>query len=84
MFGKYKDKDKYLGKSIEIVDDLTKMIVEILSISSFHELKEKKDYVAYVSTLDYCISDILENFKTNIDYYCKNILEDLEQKKIIF
>ena len=48
------------------------------------ELKEKKDYVAYVSTLDYCISDILENFKTNIDYYCKNILEDLEQKKIIF
>ena len=48
------------------------------------ELKEKKDYVAYVSTLDYCISDIFENFKTNIDYYCKNILEDLEQKKIIF
>ena len=48
------------------------------------ELKEKKDYVAYVSTLDYCISDILENFETNIDYYCKNILEDLEQKKIIF
>ena len=48
------------------------------------ELKEKKDYVAYVSILDYCISDILENFKTNIDYYCKNILEDLEQKKIIF
>ena len=48
------------------------------------ELKEKKDYIAYVSTLDYCISDILENFKTNIDYYCKNILEDLEQKKIIF
>ena len=48
------------------------------------KLKEKKDYVAYVSTLNYCISDILENFKTNIDYYCKNILEDLEQKKIIF
>ena len=48
------------------------------------ELKEKKDYVAYVSTLDYCITDILENFKTNIDYYYKSILEDLEQKKVIF
>jgi len=48
------------------------------------ELKEKKDYVAYVSTLDYCISDILENFKNNIDYYYKSILEDLEQKKVIF
>ena len=48
------------------------------------ELKEKKDYVAYVSTLDYCITDILENFKTNIDYYYKSILEEAEQKKIVF
>jgi len=48
------------------------------------ELKEKKDYIAYVSTLDYCISDILENFKTNIDYYYKSILEEVEQKQIIF
>ena len=48
------------------------------------ELKEKKDYVAYVGALDYCISDILENFKINIDYYYKSILEDLEQKKVIF
>ena len=48
------------------------------------ELKEKKDYVAYVSTLDYCISDILENFKANIDYYYKSILEEVEQKQIIF
>ena len=48
------------------------------------ELKEKKDYVAYVSTLDYCITDILENFKNNIDYYYKSILEEVEQKKIVF
>ena len=48
------------------------------------ELKEKKDYVAYVSTLDYCIADILENFKTNIDYYYKSILEEVEQKQIVF
>ena len=48
------------------------------------ELKEKKDYIAYVSTLNYCISDILENFKTNIDYYYKSILEEVEQKQIIF
>lgn len=48
------------------------------------ELKEKKDYVAYVSTLDYCISDILENFKNNIDYYYKSILEEVEQKQRVF
>ena len=48
------------------------------------ELKEKKDYVAYVGALDYCISDILENFKINIDYYYKSILEEVEQKQIVF
>lgn len=48
------------------------------------ELKEKKDYIAYVSTLDYCVSDLLENFKNNIDYYYKNILEEVGQKKMIF
>ena len=48
------------------------------------ELKEKKDYVAYVSTLDYCITSILENFKTNIDYYYKSILEEVEKKQIVF
>ena len=48
------------------------------------ELKERKDYVAYVSVLDYCVSDILENFKVNIDYYYKSILEEEEQKQIVF
>ncbi|MHB9299217.1 chemotaxis protein [Fusobacterium polymorphum] len=48
------------------------------------ELKEKKDYITYVSTLDYCIADILENFKTNIDYYYKSILEEVEQKQRVF
>lgn len=43
MYGKYKDKEKYLEVSIGIVDDLTKMIVEILSISSFQELTDKKE-----------------------------------------
>ena len=48
------------------------------------ELKEKKDYITYVTTLDYCVSDILENFKTNIDYYYKSILEEVEKKQIVF
>ena len=48
------------------------------------ELKEKKDYITYVTTLDYCVSDILENFKTSIDYYYKSILKEVEQKQIAF
>ena len=43
------------------------------------ELKEKKDYVAYVSTLDYC-----KYVQADAKEIYKNILEDLEQKKIIF
>ena len=53
-------------------------------LSTLSELNEKKDYVAYVSTLNYYISDILENFKTNIDYYYRSILEEVEKKQIVF
>ena len=48
------------------------------------ELKEKKDYIAYVSILNYCVSDILETFVANIDYYQKCILNDEAQKKNLF
>ena len=54
---------------------------ELVTLS---ELKDKKNYLAYVTTLDYYVSDILENFKTNIDYYYKSILEEVEQKQIVF
>ena len=58
MYGKYKDKEKYLDVSIDIVDDLTKMIVEILSISSFQELKEKKE----ILKLEYEVNKILKKY----------------------
>ena len=48
------------------------------------EFKEKKDYIAYVSTLNYCVSDILETFIANIDYYQNCILNDEAQKKNLF
>ena len=54
---------------------------ELVTLS---ELKDKKNYLAYVTTLDYYVSDILENFKTSIDYYYKSILEEVEQKQIVF
>ena len=41
--GKYKDRDKYLSVSIETIDKLTKMTVEILKVSSFQELKDDKE-----------------------------------------
>ena len=77
MYGKYKDKEKYLDVSIDIVDDLTKMIVEILSISSFQELKEKKE----ILKLDYEVNKILKNYKVLIkekNITINNYLKDEE------
>lgn len=59
MFGKYKDKEKYLEVSIGIVDDLTKMIVEILSISSFQELTDKKEELKIQDE----VKDILKTYE---------------------
>ena len=62
MCGKYKDKEKYLEVSIGIVDDLTKMIVEILSISSFQEIKEKKEILKLKDE----VNNILKNYEVLI------------------
>lgn len=59
MFGKYKDKEKYLEVSIGIVDELTKMIVEILSISSFQELTDKKEELKIQDE----VKDILKTYE---------------------
>ncbi len=48
------------------------------------ELKEKNDYIGYILNLDICISDILKSFCENIDYYKNTILEEEENKKILF
>ena len=59
MYGKYKDKEKYLEVSIGIVDELTKMIVEILSISSFQELTDKKEELKIQDE----VKDILKTYE---------------------
>ena len=77
MCGKYKDKEKYLEVSIGIVDDLTKMIVEILSISSFQEIKEKKEILKLRDE----VNNILKNYEVLIkekNITINNYLKDEE------
>ena len=77
MYGKYKDKEKYLDVSIGIVDDLTKMIVEILSISSFQEIKEKKEILKLKDE----VNNILKNYEVLIkekNITINNYLKDEE------
>ena len=73
MCGKYKDKEKYLEVSIGIVDDLTKMIVEILSISSFQEIKEKKEILIVRTYREiYKEGKLLKREKLSKDKYRKD------------
>lgn len=57
--GKYKDRDTYLDKSIEIVDQLSKMIREILAISSSHELYNNRERINIYDEINL----IIENYK---------------------
>lgn len=56
--GKYKDRDKYLGVSLEKIDKLTSMIVDILTISSFQELEDDKEHI----NLNQEVQRILEDY----------------------
>jgi len=56
--GKYKDRDKYLSVSIETIDKLTKMTVEILKVSSFQELKDDKELL----NINQEVKTILEDY----------------------
>ena len=43
--GRYKDRDYYLGVSLGIVDDLSHHVLQILSLSSVQELRDKKEKI---------------------------------------
>ena len=43
--GRYKDRDHYLGVVLEIVDDLSHHVLQILSLSSVQELREEKENI---------------------------------------
>lgn len=56
--GKYKDRDKYLDVSLEKIDKLTSMIVDIVTISSLQELENDKEHV----NLNQEVQRILEDY----------------------
>ena len=75
--GKYKDRDKYLSVSIETIDKLTKMTVEILKISSFQELKDDKELL----NINQEVKTILEDYmvlSNNKNIEINNFLDEEE------
>lgn len=55
--GKYKDRDKYLDESLQIVDNLSKMIIEIISLSSLHELEEIDSHSPIKTSVEEVVSE---------------------------
>ena len=43
--GRYKDRDRYLAVSLDIVDEMNQIVLEILSLSSVQELGGEKEWI---------------------------------------
>ena len=55
--GRYKDRDHYLGVALEIVDDLSHHVLQILSLSSVQELREEKEEVDLLQMTQSLVTD---------------------------
>lgn len=57
--GRYKDRDRYLLLSLDIVDEMNQIVLEILSLSSVQELAGDKEWIQ----LDQVLEQILDQYK---------------------
>ena len=57
--GRYKDRDRYLSVSLDIVDEMNQIVLEILSLSSVQELAGDKEWIQ----LDQVVEQILDQYK---------------------
>jgi len=57
--GRYKDRDRYLWVSLDIVDEMNQIVLEILSLSSVQELAGDKEWIQ----LDQALEQILDQYK---------------------
>ena len=55
--GRYKDRDHYLGVVLEIVDDLSHHVLQILSLSSVQELREEKENIDLLQMTQSLVKD---------------------------
>ena len=75
--GKYKDRDKYLAESIDVVDHMTEIVMEILKLSKLQEWSSSDEeifigdeidrvlekYMALAANKDISISENIDNIK---------------------
>ena len=76
--GKYKDRDLYIENCIDIVDNLTRSISQMLSVSSFEHLKNDEEIIVVNDILE----DVLKQYKLLANQKNIKIKNELSTEKI--
>ena len=70
--GRYKDRDRYLLVSLDIVDEMNQIVLEILSLSSIQELGGDKEWIQLDDVVNRILTQnqvLVENRFLSIDNY---------------
>lgn len=70
--GRYKDRDRYLLVSLDIVDEMNQIVLEILSLSSVQELAGDKEWIQLDDVVNRILTQnqvLIENRSLSIDNY---------------
>ena len=70
--GRYKDRDRYLSVSLNIVDEMNQIVLEILSLSSIQELGGEKEWIQLDDVVNRILTQnqvLVENRSLSIDNY---------------
>ena len=70
--GRYKDRDRYLLVSLDIVDEMNQIVLEILSLSSVQELGGDKEWIQLDDVVNRILTQnqvLIENRSLSIDNY---------------
>ena len=70
--GRYKDRDRYLSVSLDIVDEMNQIVLEILSLSSVQELAGDKEWIQLDDVVNRILTQnqvLVENRSLLIDNY---------------
>ena len=70
--GRYKDRDRYLSVSLDFVDEMNQIVLEILSLSSVQELGDDKEWIQLDDVVNRILTQnqvLVENRFLSIDNY---------------
>lgn len=70
--GRYKDRDHYLSVSLDIVDEMNQIVLEILSLSSVQELGDDKEWIQLDDVVNRILTQnqvLVETRSLSIDNY---------------